>query len=331
MNTRVVVTRRLPRQVEARMADLFDVWINPGDGALEHDELLARARDCDVLVPSITDRIDGELIEKLGKRVRLIAQFGNGYDNIDIDAAAARNITVTNTPSVLTEDTADMAMALIVAVPRRLTEGAQVLTGPGNWAGWSPTWMLGRRLSGKSLGIVGLGRIGEAVARRAHAFGLKIHYYARQRRPEAVEAPLEARFWPDLDEMLAEVDIVTLHVPATPDTTRLIHAGRLALMKSDAYLVNVSRPELVDETALIAAIEGGRLSGAALDVFEHAPGVNPRLLALARDHKVVLTAHMSSATLESRIEMGEMVIVNIRVFRDGHRPPQQILPRDSGS
>jgi glyoxylate reductase len=331
MSTRVVVTRRLPHQVEARMADLFDVWINPEDRALEQSVLAAHARDCDVLVPSITDRIDEQAIAGFGQRLRLIAQFGNGYDNIDVKAAAARNITVTNTPSVLTEDTADMAMALIVAVPRRLTEGAQILTRQGGWPGWSPTWMLGRRLNGKSLGIVGLGRIGEAVARRAHAFGLKINYYARQRRPEAVEAPLEARFWPELDAMLAEVDIVTLHVPATSETHHLISAERLAVMKGDAFVVNVSRPELVDETALIEAIEQGRLSGAALDVFEHASGVNPRLLALARNHKVVLTAHMGSATLESRIEMGEMVMVNIRVFLDGHRPPQQILPPDSGS
>jgi glyoxylate reductase len=325
-NTRVVVTRRLPDPVQTRMRDLFHVWFNSGDRPMTRDELIAHSQECDVLVPTITDELDADTVGALGPDVRLIAQFGNGFDNIDIEAAAARGITVTNTPSVLTEDTADMTMALILSVPRRLVEGAQVLLADGTWEGWSPTWMLGRRLTGKSLGIVGLGRIGAAVARRARCFGLEINYFARDRKSPALEDPIEARFWPSLDEMLAHVDIVTLHTPASPTTRHIINAERIARMKRHAFLVNLARPELVEEDALISAIEEGRLSGAALDVFDYETSINPRLLALARNHKVVLTAHMGSATLESRIEMGETVIVNIRAFIDGHTPPNRVLP-----
>ncbi|WP_051332426.1 2-hydroxyacid dehydrogenase [Cucumibacter marinus] len=324
--TRVVVTRRLPEPVETRMQALFDVRFNDVDIPLSADELVERTAHCDVLVSAITDTLDAETIGRLGPDVRLIAQFGNGYDNIDIDAAARRGITVTNTPSVLTDDTADMTMALIVAVPRRIIEGAQVLLKDGTWAGWSPTWMLGRRLGGKSLGIVGLGRIGTAVARRARAFGLSIHYFGRERKPEPLEAQLGARYWSSLDDMLAEVDIVTLHTPLNAGTRHILNAERISRMKQGAYLVNIARPELVDEAALIEAIEAGHLSGAALDVFEHKRGVDPRLLALARRHKVVLTTHMASATLESRVETGETVIVNIRTFLDGHQPPHRVLP-----
>ena len=323
---KILVTRRLPDPVEARMAMLFDAGFNPEDTPLPADAIVAGCAGCSVLVSSITDRIDAGLIARLPASLKLIAQFGNGVDNIDVEAAYAAGITVTNTPSVLTEDTADMAMMLMLAVPRRLVEGAGVLPERGTWPGWSPTWMLGRRLRGKALGIVGMGRIGTAVAARAKAFGLTIHYFSRNRRPPAIEERLEATYWPDLDAMLAEVDIVSFHTPHTRDTFHILDAGRMDRMRERAFVVNVSRPELIDETALVERIESGRLSGAALDVIEYRDGINPRLLALARAHKVVLTAHMASATLEARIEMGETVIVNIRAFVDGHQPPHRVLP-----
>ena len=312
------------------MATLFESAFNGDDSPLAADALVAGLDGKDVLVSSITDRIDADLIARLPGSVKLIAQFGNGFDNIDIDAAYAAGLTVTNTPSVLTEDTADMAVMLMLALPRRLVEGAGVLPRDGNWPGWSPTWMLGRRLRGKALGIVGMGRIGTAVASRARAFGLNIHYFSRNRRPPAVEEPLEATYWPSLDAMVPEVDIVSLHTPHTRDTFHILSAARLARMRQDAFVVNVSRPELIDEEALVADIERGHLSGAALDVFENRRGINPKLLKLARANRVVLTAHMASATLESRIEMGEAVIVNIRAFVDGHQPPHRVLPEAHG-
>ncbi len=308
------------------MATLFDAALNETDSQLTSDALVAALKDQQVLVSSITDRIDAELIARLPPSVRLIAQFGNGFDNIDIDAAYAAGLTVTNTPSVLTEDTADMAMVLMLALPRRLVEGAEVLVRDGSWPGWSPNWMVGHRLRGKALGIVGMGRIGTAVAVRARAFGLNIHYFSRHRRPPAVEEPLGAIYWPSLDDMIGEVDIVSLHTPYTRATFHILDAARLARMRRESFVVNVSRPELVDEEALVAGIESGHLSGAALDVFESARGINPRLLALARAKKIVLTPHMASATLEARVEMGETVIVNIRAFVDGHQPPHRILP-----
>ena len=323
---RIFVTRRLPQPIEARMATLFETRFTEADTALSAEAILSALADREVLVSSITDRIDADLIARLPDGVRLIAQFGNGFDNIDIEAAHAAGITVTNTPSVLTEDTADMAMLLMLALPRRLVEGAQVLPRDGTWPGWSPTWMLGRRLRGKSLGIVGMGRIGSAVATRARTFGLNIHYYSRNRRPPAVEQPLEATYWDSLDDMLAEVDIVSLHTPHTRDTYHILDKARIVRMRQDAFVVNVSRSELIDEIALIDAIGTGHLSGAALDVFESREGINPQLLELARANKVVLTAHMASATLEGRIEMGEAVIVNIRAFVDGHQPPHRVLP-----
>jgi glyoxylate reductase len=323
---KILVTRRLPAQVEARMATLFDARFNAEDAPLSANELVAQLDGKDVLVSAITDRLDADLIRRLPESVKLVAQFGNGFDNIDIDAAYARGLTVTNTPSVLTEDTADMAMMLMLALPRRLVEGAEVLPRDGNWPGWSPTWMLGRRLRGKALGIVGMGRIGTAVASRAKTFGLTIHYFSRNRRPPAVEEKLEATYWPSLDAMIPEVDIVSLHTPHTRDTFHILNAARLKVMRRDAFVVNVSRPELVDEEALVKGIESGHLSGAALDVFENRHGISERLLKLARANKVVLTAHMASATLEARIEMGETVIVNIRAFVDGHQPPHRVLP-----
>ncbi|MEO6013788.1 MAG: D-glycerate dehydrogenase [Devosia sp.] len=308
------------------MATLFAAKLNADDAPYSADALVAALKGRDVLVSSITDRIDADLISRLPETVKLIAQFGNGFDNIDIDAAYAAGLTVTNTPSVLTEDTADMAMMLMLALPRRLVEGAEVLPRDGSWPGWSPTWMLGRRLRGKALGIVGMGRIGSAVAARAKSFGLAIHYYSRNRRPPQLEEKLDAVFHETLDDMLGAVDIVSLHTPLTRGTHHILSRERMAQMKPEAFVVNVSRSELVDEEALVDAISAGQLSGAALDVFENRNGISERLLQLAREHRIVLTAHMASATLEARLEMGETVIVNIRAFIDGHQPPHRVLP-----
>ena len=322
----VVITRKLPDPVETRMRELFDARLNIDDRALSQPELVAAVREADVLVPTINDRIDAALIAQAGERLKLIANFGNGVDNIDVAAAAKKGITVTNTPNVLTEDTADMTMGLLVAVPRRLVEGASVLKGDGKWAGWSPTWMLGRRIWGKRLGIVGMGRIGTAVARRAKAFGLSIHYHNRNRVLPAVEEELEATYLESLDQMLARMDIISVNCPSTPATFHLLSARRLALMQPTAYVVNTARGQIIDEDALVKMIEQGKLAGAGLDVFEQEPAVSPKLLKLAAKGKVVLIPHMGSATIEGRIDMGEKVIINIRTFFDGHRPPDRVLP-----
>ncbi|MBB3612928.1 D-glycerate dehydrogenase [Rhizobium sp. BK602] len=324
---KVYVTRKLPDAVETRMRELFDAELNIDDRPRTQAELIDAVRTVDVLVPTVTDRIDAALIEEAGPQMKLIASFSNGTDHIDVEAAARRGITVTNTPNVLTEDTADMTMALILAVPRRLAEGARVLTDkPGEWAGWSPTWMLGRRIHGKRIGIVGMGRIGTAVARRAKAFGLSIHYHNRKRVSATTEDELEATYWDSLDQMLARVDIVSVNCPSTPATFHLISARRLALLQPTSYIVNTARGDVIDETALIKILREGRIAGAGLDVFENEPAVNPKLVKLANEGKVVLLPHMSSATLESRIDMGDKVIINIRTFIDGHRPPNRVLP-----
>ncbi|MAY62999.1 MAG: D-glycerate dehydrogenase [Rhizobiales bacterium] len=325
--TRVFVTRRLPDQVETRMCELFEAQLNIDDTPRTQPELVAAMREFDVIVPTVTDKIDAALIEQAGPNLKLIANFGNGVDNIDIEAAQKKGITVTNTPNVLSEDTADMTMALILAVPRRLAEGAAVLTEDASaWKGWSPTWMLGHRLGGKRLGIVGMGRIGTAVARRAKAFGLSIHYHNRRKVDPATEDELEATYWESLDQMLARVDIVSVHCPSTPGTFHLLSARRLSLMKPGAYIVNTARGGIIDEDALIRALQEGRLSGAGLDVFEHEPAVDKRLRKLAEDNRAVLLPHMGSATVEGRIDMGDKVIINIRTFFDGHRPPDRVLP-----
>jgi glyoxylate reductase len=266
------------------------------------------------------------VLKEAGSHLKLIANFGNGVDNIDVAAAVQRGITVTNTPGVLTEDTADMTMALILAVPRRLAEGSTVLHGDRDWAGWSPTWMLGHRIWGKRLGIIGMGRIGQAVARRAGAFGLQIHYHNRRRVSAKIEEELHATYWDSLDQMLARMDIVSINCPHTPATYHLLSARRLKLLRPQAYVVNTARGEVIDENALIRMIAAGELAGAGLDVFEHEPAVNPKLARLAREGKVVLLPHMGSATLEGRVDMGEKVIVNIRTFMDGHKPPDRVLP-----
>jgi glyoxylate reductase len=322
----VVVTRKLPDTVETRMRELFDTRLNLDDRPMSQAELAEAVKVADVLVPTVTDRIDSALLGQSGEKLRLIANFGNGVDNIDVATALQRGITVTNTPGVLTEDTADMTMALILAVPRRLAEGSVVLTGEAEWGGWTPTWMLGHRIWGKRLGIIGMGRIGQAVARRARAFGLQIHYHNRKKVAPQIEEDLEATYWESLDQMLARMDIISVNCPHTPATYHLLSARRLKLIRPEAYVVNTARGEVIDENALTRMIEAGEIAGAGLDVFEHEPAVNPKLVKLARTGKVVILPHMGSATIEGRSDMGDKVIINIRTFMDGHRPPDRVLP-----
>jgi glyoxylate reductase len=320
----VIVTRKLPEAVETRMRELFDARLNVDDRPMSPGALAEAVKTAQVLVPTVTDRIDRSLISQAGPQLKLIANFGNGVDNIDLDTARVRGIIVTNTPGVLTEDTADMTMALILAVPRRLAEGTAMLKDTRrSWAGWSPTWMLGRRIYGKRLGIIGMGRIGQAVARRARAFGLQIHYHNRRRLAEEIEQELEATYWDSLDQMLARMDIISVNCPHTPATYHLLSARRLKLLKPTAYIVNTARGEVIDENELGRMIEAGQISGAGLDVFEHEPAINPKLLA---NDRVVALPHMGSATLEGRIDMGEKVIINIKTFLDGHNPPDRVHP-----
>jgi len=318
---RVIVTRRLPPNVEARMAELFDVSFNAGDVPMDRPGLARAMAQCDVLVPCISDHIDGALIEGAPERLQLIASFGSGVDHIDLGAARQKGIIVTNTPGVLTEDTADMTMALILSVPRRLAEGEKLVRS-GEWQGWSPSGMLGHRIRGKKLGIIGMGRIGRAVARRARAFGLTIAYHNRHRLPFEVEQELEAGWCADLDSLLGSSDIISINCPLNADSRGMIDARRIALLMPDAYLINTSRAEIVDEQALIAALSGGRIAGAGLDVYTHEPAVDPGLLLLSN---VVLLPHMGSATFEGRDATGGLVIANIRSWVDGHRPPNQVL------
>jgi glyoxylate reductase len=320
---KVVVTRRLPEPVETRMRELFDVELNHDDRPMTADELAAAAARCEAFVPTVTDRIDQKVILR-GKEggLKLIANYGAGFDHIDVATARTQGMLVTNTPGVLAEDTADMTMALILAVRRRLAEGMALIQS-GKWEGWAPTGMVGRRIGGGRLGILGMGHVGQAVARRAGGFGLQVHYHDRQRlRPEAEEA-LGATWWESLDQMLARVDILTVHVPHTPATFHLLSARRLKLLKPSAVLINTARGEIVDENALTRMLLKGELAGAGLDVFEKEPAVNPRLMALPN---VALLPHMASATLEGRLDMGEKVILNLKTFADGHRPPDQVLP-----
>ena len=320
----VVLTRRLPEGIEARMGELFNLIRNETDAPLSSEALADAMSKAEVLVPTITDHIDAELIAQAGPNLKLIANFGNGTDNIDVSAAMKRGITVTNTPGVLTEDMADFTMALIVAVSRRLVEGVRVIPA-GNWNGWSPGWMLGRRIHGKRIGIIGMGRIGLAVARRARAFGLQVHYHNRRPAPKRIEEEVQATYWDSLDRMLARMDIISIHCPHTPSTFHLLSGRRLKLMKPDAILVNTARGEIVDSEALADCLEQNLLSGAALDVYEHEPAVNARLVKLAEAGKVALLPHMASSTVESRNEMGEKVIINIKTFIDGHTPPDRVL------
>jgi glyoxylate reductase len=319
----VIVTRKLPDVVETRMMELFNAKLNSDDHPFSRNELIEAVKQAEVLVPTVTDRIDKAVIGQAGDQLKLIANFGTGVDNIDVETAVARGITVTNTPGVLTEDTADMTMALIMAVARRITEGASIIGPDNSWQGWSPTWMLGHRIWGKRLGIIGMGRIGQAVARRAKAFGLQIHYHNRKPVHPKIAEELDATYWESLDQMLARMDIVSVNCPHTPATYHLLSARRLKLLRKDAIIVNTARGEVIDENALARMLEAEELGGAGLDVFEHEPAVNPRLL---RAKRAVLLPHMGSATIEGRVDMGEKVIINIKTWVDGHKPPDRVLP-----
>ncbi len=318
----VVVTRRLPPEVETRMSELFDVTLRDDDVPMTKDQLAEAMANADVLVPTITDKIDAALLARAGDRLKLIANYGAGVDNIDVTTARQRGIHVSNTPDVMTDDTADMTMGLILGVTRRLAEGFRIAQSD-DWGGWAPTAMLGGRISGRRLGILGMGRIGQAVARRAAAFGMQVHYHNRRRlRPETEEA-LEATYWESLDQMVARVDVLSINCPHTPSTFHLMNARRLKLLKPSAVIVNTSRGEVIDENALTRMIRAGEIAGAGLDVFERGHEINPRLKALPN---VILLPHMGSATVEGRIEMGEKVLINIKTFADGHRPPDLVVP-----
>jgi len=319
---KVIVTRRLPDPVEIRMRELFDTELNIEDKPFTADELADAVGRAEVLAPTITDRIDAALIAKAGPNLKLIANFGAGVDHIDVAAAAAAGIAVTNTPGVLTEDTADLAMGLIMATSRRLVEGANLVQA-GGFAGWAPTWMLGRRLTGKRLGIIGMGRIGQALARRAAAFGMQVHYHNRKPVGAAIADDLNATYWESLDQMLARMDVVSINCPHTPATYHLLSARRLKLLRPDAFVINTARGEVIDEAALADMLAAGQLAGAGLDVYEYEPTINAKLLKLPN---VVLLPHMGSATFEGRVAMGEKVIVNIKMWMDGHRPPDRVIP-----
>ena len=320
--TKVVLTRRLPELVETRLKELFDVTLRGHDAPISRAELVDAVKTCDVLVPTITDKIDATLLGQAGENLKLIANFGAGIDHIDVETARQRGILVSNTPDVVTEDTADMAMALLMAVVRKIPQGLQAMQS-GEWTGWSPTAYLGGRLGGRRLGILGMGRIGQAVARRASAFGMQIHYHNRRRLRPEIEDTLGATYWESLDQMVARMDILSINCPHTPSTFHLMNARRLRLLKPSAFIVNTSRGEVIDENALTRMLRASELAGAGLDVYEHGTDINPRLREL---ENVVLLPHMGSATLEGRVEMGEKVIINIKTFADGHRPPDMVVP-----
>ncbi len=318
----VVVTRRLPESVETRMKELFNVTLRQDDAPMSRDEIISAMKQADVLVPTLTDTIDAGVLGQAGDQLRLIANYGSGVDHIDVQTARQRGVLVSNTPGVVTEDTADMTLALILAVTRRIPEGLARMQS-GDWQGWSPTALMGGRVGGRRLGILGMGRIGQAVARRAAAFGMQVHYHNRKRLHVDIEQALEATYWESLDQMVARMDIISINCPHTPSTFHLLNARRLKLMKKSAVIVNTSRGEVIDENALTRMLRAGDIAGAGLDVFERGTEINPRLRALKN---VVLLPHMGSATVEGRIEMGEKVIVNIKTFADGHRPPDQVVP-----
>ena len=318
----VFVTRRLPEPVEKRLSELFDVQLRTDDVAMSQEELAAAMKTADVLVPTITDTIDAGLIGQAGPQLKLIANYGAGVDNIDVATARERGVLVSNTPGVLTEDTADMAMGLILAIIRRIPEGLAAMQ-TEKWQGWSPTALLGGRIGGRRIGILGMGRIGRAVAQRASAFGMQVHYHNRRRLRREIEDELQATYWESLDQMVARMDVISINCPHTPSTFHLMNARRLKLMKPSAVIVNTSRGEVIDENALARMLRDGAIAGAGLDVYEKGTKVNPRLREMSN---VVLLPHMGSATIESRIEMGEKVIINIKTFQDGHRPPDQVVP-----
>lgn len=319
---RVSVTRRLPEVVETRMKELFDVNLRNEDRSLTREELVTAMKACDVLIPTVTDQIDASMLAQAGEKLKLIANYGAGVDHIDVISARQRGVLVSNTPGVVTEDTADMTLALILAVTRRIPEGLAEMQA-GRWGGWAPTAHLGGRVGGRRLGILGMGRIGQAVARRANAFGMQVHYHNRRRLRTEIEQELQATYWDSLDQMLARMDIVSVNAPHTPSTFHLLNARRLKLLKPTAVVVNTSRGEVIDENALTRMLRAREIAGAGLDVFEHGHEINPRLRELSN---VVLLPHMGSATVEGRNEMGEKVIINVKTFADGHRPPDLVVP-----
>ncbi len=318
---KIIVTRRLPEIVETRMMELFDTKLNSDDHPFSSSELLNAVNEADIIVPTVTDKIDKNLLCSKNRKIKLIANFGAGVDHIDIEYAEKNKLIVTNTPGVLTEDTADMVMALILSVPRKLLKGERLIRS-GDWKGWSPTHMMGSRIWGKRLGIIGMGRIGQAVARRAGGFGLNIHYHNRNRLPDVIEKSLKATYWEDLDQMLPKMDIISINCPSTADTFHLLSHERLTSLQSHAYIVNTSRGKVIDEDALAKLLEKGNIAGAGLDVFEREPAVSDSLLNAPN---TVLLPHMGSSTVEARNEMGEKVIINIQTFLDGHKPPDRVL------
>ncbi len=318
----VVVTRRLPEVVETRMTELFNVTLRDDDTPLTREELAAAMQSADVLVPTLTDHIDAALMAQAGDKLKLIANYGSGVDHLDVQTARQRGILVSNTPGVVTDDTADMTLALILATTRRIPEGLALMQS-GDWKGWSPTALMGGRIAGRRLGILGMGRIGQAVAKRARAFGMQVHYHNRKRLRPEVEEEHEATYWESLDQMVSRMDIISINCPHTPSTFHLMNARRLKLMKPSAVIVNTSRGEVIDENALTRMLRAKEIAGAGLDVFEHGAQFNPRLREL---DNVVLLPHMGSATVEGRTEMGEKVIINIKTFADGHRPPDLVVP-----
>ena len=319
---KVIVTRKLPDAIETRMAELFDVQLNLADKPMDQAALENAAKLADVLVPTVTDNINADVIKAGNGKLKLIANFGAGVNHIDISAAKEAGVTITNTPGVLTEDTADLAMSLLLSVPRRIFEGEKILRS-GDWTGWAPTFLMGHRIQGKRLGIIGMGRIGQAIAKRAKAFNIAVHYHKRTRLPEAIEGELEATYWDNLDEMLSRMDFVSVNCPLTEDTHHLLNRDRLKKLQPHAILINTARGEIIDENALADLIEVGRIAGAGLDVFEEEPTINPKLLEL---DNVVLLPHMGSATIEARVAMGEKVLINVRAFLDGHKSPDRVLP-----
>ena len=317
----VIVTRRLPELVEARMMELFNTRLNIDDKPYSQKQLIEVVKEADILVPTVTDKIDNEVLGNASSKLKLIANFGNGIDHINIEIAQKKKIIVTNTPGVLTEDTADMVMGLLLAVPRKIIEGEHLIRS-GTWKGWSPTHMMGRRIWGKRLGIIGMGSIGQAVARRAIGFGINIHYHNRNRLPDIIEDAHQATFWEGLDQMLPKMDIISINCPSTPETYHLLSRARLSILQPHAYIINTSRGKVLDEEALAELLSEGKIAGAGLDVFEREPSVSKVLLGAPN---TVLLPHMGSATVEARIEMGEKVIVNIQTLLNGHRPPDQII------
>jgi glyoxylate reductase len=318
---KIVVTRKLPDAVETRMMELFDARLNLDDVPLSHEEMIMAVQSAEILVPTVTDNIDAEVIHSAGDQLKMIASFGAGVDHVDLAAAAEKNIIITNTPDVLTEDTADLTMALVLMTPRRMGEGERLVRAK-EWTGWTPTFMMGHRINGKRLGIIGMGRIGTAVAERARGFGLAVHYHNRHRVNEELESKLEVTYWESLDQMLAHMDIVIVTCPSTPATYHLLSERRLKLMQPHSYIVNTSRGNIIDETALVALLEQGAIAGAGLDVFENEPTIHPKLYGM---ENVVILPHLGSSTIEGRVAMGERVIVNAKTFIDGHKPPNRVL------